>query len=243
MERSSGVFRTMAFVCATVLSSGSAHAQDEPDLTALEQTAKRRGLEWEALAKDMNERMARILPCDPRAMTALNEVSQASELRLDALAQYLRAASAKASAETAEARNLLNAEERRAVEVTLEQADAGQEQTAVNTQSDALAQSIKQRASLEAAQKILTQIAGMIQQRTSATDQQASEADAAVKLLRELVSKFEARDAALRDEFAASEAEKSRWSGYYAARRARAQIECSITQIGASPAKGRQGKR
>ena len=77
----------------------------------------------------------------------------------------------------------------------------------------------------------------MIHQRAAATEQQAGSADAAVALLRDLVAKFEARDAALRDEFAAFEAERARWNGYYAARRARAQIECSITQIGA-PATG-----
>ena len=57
-------------------------------------------------------------------------------------------------------------------------------------------------------------------------------------LLRDLVAKFDARDAALREEFAAFEAERARWNGYYSARRTRAQIECSITQIGARPTKG-----
>ena len=118
------------------------------------------------------------------------------------------------------------------MEAGLERADAGQEQTAVDTQSDALAQSVKQRASLEDPQKLLEQIAAMIRQRAAAAEQQAGAADAAVALLRDLVAKFDARDAALRDEFAAFEAERARWNGYYAARLARAQIECSITQIG-----------
>ena len=74
----------------------------------------------------------------------------------------------------------------------------------------------------------------MIHQRATAAEQQAGSADAAVALLRDLVAKFDARDAALREEFAAFEAERARWNGYYAARRARAQIECTITQIGAA---------
>jgi hypothetical protein len=216
------------------------HAQDAPDFTALEQTAQKRGLEWEALAKDMNDRMARILPCDPRALAAVNEVSQASEARLAVLAEYLRAVSGKAFAETAAVKTLLDIEERRAVEAGLERADAGQERTAVNMQSDALAQSMQQRASLEAAQKLLKQIAAAIQQRASAMEQHAGSADAAVALLRELEPNLEARDAALRDEFAAFEAERTRWNGYYSARRARAQIECSITQIGTTRPKGKQ---
>jgi hypothetical protein len=237
MKCASGVF-----ICAALFSAAftcaPAVAQNAPDLAALEQTAQKRHAEWEALAKDMNDRMSRILPCDPRALAAVNEVSRASEARLGALADYLRAVSAKAFAETADARNLLSSEEKRAVQASLERADAGQEQTAVDTQSDALAQSAKQRTSLEAPQKLLAEIAAMIHQRAAAMEQQAGSADAAVMLLRDLVTKFEARDAALREEFAASEAERARWNGYYAARRARAQIECTITQIGASQSKG-----
>ncbi len=206
----------------------------------MELTAQKRSLEWEALAKDMNERMARMLPCDPRAMAAVVEVSRASEARLAALSDYLRAVSANAFAETAEVRNLLVAEERQAVESRLERADAGQEQTAVDIQSDALAQSVKQRPSLEAPEKLLAQIGATIHQRAAALEQQTGSADAAVGLLRDLVPKFEARDAALREEFAAAESERTRWNGYYAARKSRAQIECTITQIGASQPKGRK---
>jgi len=208
------------------------------DLAALELTAQKRSLEWEALAKDMNDRMARMLPCDPRALAAVAEVSRASEARLAALSDYLRAVSAKAFAETAEVRNLLVAEERQAVETRLQRADAGQEQTAVDIQSDALAQSVKRRASLEVPEKLLAQIAATIHQRAAAMEQQTGSAEAAVALLRDLVPKFEARDAAVREEFAAAESERARWNGYYAARKSRAQIECTITQIGASQPKG-----
>src|SRR6185503_12203837 len=151
---------------------------------------------------------------------------------------YLKAASARIFSETAAIRTLLDAEEKRAVEATLERADAGREQTAVDTQSDALAQSVKQRAFLAESKKLLDEIAAMIHQRAGAAEQQAGSADAAVALLRDLVRKLEARDAALREEFATFEAERARWNGYYAARRTRAQIECTITQIGAAPVKG-----
>jgi hypothetical protein len=227
-------------LCAALFSCATARAQDAPDLAALEQTMQKRYGEWESVAKDLSERMARILPCDPRALAALNEVSRTSEARLAALADYLRAVSGKAFAETAAVRNLLDTEERRAVEVNLERADAGQEQTAVDTQSDTLAQSLKQRASLEDSKKLLDQIAAMIRQRAADSEQRAASADAGVALLRDLIKRFDARDAALREEFAAFEAERTRWNAYYAARRTRAQIECAITQIGAPPSKGKQ---
>src|SRR5579859_5032840 len=227
-----------------ILLCAAVFGQTSPDLATLEQTAQKRHAEWESLAKDLSERMARILPCDPRYAAGITEVSRASEARLAALADYFRGASVKAFAETATAKILLNTEERRATETTLERADAGQEQTAVDTQSDALAQSVKQRTSLEDSRKLLEQIAALIRQRTASAEQQAKAADAAVASLRDLVAKFDARDAALRDESVAFEAERARWNGYYAARLARAQTECTITQAGtqSGPAKAK-GKR
>jgi hypothetical protein len=215
-----------------------------PDLAALEQTAQKRYAEWESLAKDLSERMARILPCDTRYAAGITEVSRASEARLAAITDYMRGISAKAFAETAAARILLNTEDKRALEASLERADAGQELTAVETQSDALGQSVKQRVSLADSQKLLDQIAAMVRQRVSAADQQTGSADAAVALLRGLVTKFDARDAALRDESVALEAERARWNGYYAARLARAQTECTITQAGTQPGPARsKGKQ
>jgi hypothetical protein len=230
--------KRVALLGVLSLAAVSAQNAPAPDLAALEQTAQKRQTEWESLAKDLNERVARILPCDPRSAAAINEVSRASEARLAALADYLRAVSVKAFGETASAKILLDAEERRAVVAGLERADAGQEQTAVDTQSDALAESVKQRTSLEDPQKLLVQIAAMVHQRAAAAEQQAGTADADVALLRDLVTKFDARDAALRDEAVAFEAEHARWNGYYAARLARTQTECSITQVGGSQSKG-----
>jgi hypothetical protein len=203
------------------------------DLAALEHTAQKYYAEWESVAKDLSERMARLLPCDLRYAAGIGEVKQASEARLGALADYFRAATAMAFAETANARILLNTEERHAVEASLERADAGQEQTAVDAQMEALAQSAKQRPSLEDSRKVLEQIAAMVRQRVTAADQQAGTAGAGVAMLRDLVAKFDARDAALRDESAAFEAERARWNEYYTARLERAQTECSITRAGA----------
>jgi len=225
--------------------SGLAQNPAAADLAALEQAAKKRHAEWETQAKSLEERLARILPCDARSSAAIAEVRGLSDARLTALNDYVRAASAKAFAETAAARSLLNAEERRAIEAARERADAGQEQTAVDIQSDGLLQSINQRSSLQDAQKLLEQITALIRQRSAESERQADAAEKMIPMLRDLVAKFEARDVALQNESAAFEAERTRWSGYYSARQARAQTECSITQIGGgpqpakSPAKGK----
>jgi len=205
------------------------------DLAALEQTAHDRNAAWEALAKDLGERVARILPCDRRSTEAITEVSRASEARMAALNDYLKAASAQAFTETAAARILLSAEEQRAADAGRERTDARQEQAEAATQAQTLSESAGQRASLQDSQKLLAQIAVLIGQRSTAAEQRAGAADRAVTALRVLVAKLEDRDAALRDESVAFEAERTRWSGYYTARLARAQVECSITQIGPAP--------
>ena len=223
----------LSFFCCTAASLAQIPAA--ADLAALDQTAQKRHAEWETQATTLEERLARILPCDARSAAAITEVSRLSEARLAALTDYMRAASAQAFAETAAARVLLSAEERRAIEAGRGRGDAGQEQTTVDIQSDALMQSVRQRSSLEEAQKLLEQIAALIRQRSADAERQAAAADKMVPILRDLVAKFEARDAALRDESAAFEAERTRWSGYYSARQSRAQTECSITQIGVAP--------
>ena len=228
-----------AFVCPLVC--GAAFAQSPAsDLAGLEETAQKRHTEWDTLARDLELRLAKILPCDPRSAAAITEVSRASAARLAARADYLRAATTQAFGETAAAKILLNTEEKRAAETVRERSDAAQEQTAVDMQSDALAQSVKLRPSLQDPQKSLEQIAVLIRQRSAAAEKQAAGADIALAALRELVAKFDARDAALRDESAAFEAERVRWTGYYSARLARAQVECSITQIGPARPRAKQ---
>jgi hypothetical protein len=234
--------KTAAWLSVFLFAAASlAQSPAAADLGALEQTAQKRQAEWEDAAKTLEERLARILPCDARSAAAITEVSRLSEARLAALNDYVRAASSRAFAEAAAIRLLLSAEEKREGEAVRERSDAGQEQTAVEIQMDALKQSISQRSSLQDPQKLLDQIVALIQQRTAETERQAGAADKANVLLRELAAKFEARDAALREESAAFEAERTRWSGYYTARQARAQTECSITQAGvarpAAPAK------
>jgi hypothetical protein len=230
--------------CAVACTCATAFAQTTPDISAMEQTAQKRHTEWESLAKDLGERMARILPCDPRYAAGIIEVSRASEARLAAVADYLRAISAKAFGETAAARILLDAEEKRLLEAGLERSDSAQEQTAVDIQTDALTESVKKREPLENPRQVLEQIAAMIRQRVAAADERAGNTNEAVKLLRDLVAKFDARDAALRDESVAFEAERARWNTYYTARLGRAQTECSITQAStrAAPAK-QKGKQ
>jgi hypothetical protein len=223
----------LAVLCLAVASAQSPSSPDS--LASLEQAAKKSEATWTALAKDLDVRVARLLPCDTRATAAISEVSRASETRSAAVADYFRAAITNASSETGVAKTLLARETARASEDAPERVDTAAELAAVSKQIDALAAAVKQRASLEGAYQELQQIGALLKERSTLAEQQPANAAAVQASLRDLTAAFEAREAALKDEAVAFEAERARWNGYYAARLARAQVECSITKT--APAK------
>jgi len=228
----------IVLVGAVCLAAASAQSSSSAEsLAALEQSAQNSAATWTSLAKDLDTRVARLLPCDARSTAAIAEVSRASETRLTALAEYLRAASANASVETGAARLLLTRETARASEGSPERADTATELASVHKQIDALSLAAKQRPALNDAVKLLQQVGAMVKDRANLAEQQPANDAAVQNALRELVAAFEAREAALKDQAVAFEAERARWNGYYLARTARAQTECSITQTATSPAK------
>jgi hypothetical protein len=234
----------IVLLAAVGLAAASAQNPSPPEsLASLEQAAQKSAAAWTVLAKDLDIRVARLLPCDARATAAITEVSRASDSRLTALADYLRAAAANASAETSTTRLLLTRETARATEDPVERADTAAELAAVDKQIDALAAAVKQRPSLDDAYKVLQQIGALVKDRATLAEQQPANAAAVQAALRDLMAAFEAREAAIKDEAVAFEAERARWTGYYAARLARVQTECSVTRTApAKPATGGKGQ-
>ncbi len=88
----------------------SAPAQEKPvddSLDVLRQTADKAAAAWESLAKGLEQKIATLLPCDPKSRAAVEEVSHASDARLAALSAYLKAAAAKAKTDTNAAKRVL----------------------------------------------------------------------------------------------------------------------------------------
>src|SRR5579863_4663963 len=114
----------------------SAKAQEKPadPLSALRQTADKTAADWEALAKGLEQKIATLLPCDPRSRAAVEEVSHASDARLSALSAYLKAAALKAKADTEAAKRVLAAQAALAGGWTTDRAEADQERTAIEAQ-------------------------------------------------------------------------------------------------------------
>lgn len=220
-----GVF----LICVPLLAQTAAAPQSDP----LESVALKRSAEWDALAKGLEARIARMLPCDPRARAAVEEVSHASEARLAAVSAYLEAAAARGRSDADRARAALAAENAAAVDANQERMEAEQQRVAVDAQIADLSDSEKRRGALEDARQKLTQIRAKIDERI-ARAQGETAAHAALKASLEKVSAaYDARQKAIAAEISSLASETARWNEYYLARLARAQTECSITnQVG-----------
>jgi hypothetical protein len=205
-----------------------------PSVSARE-TAAKRTAEWEALAKALDAKIARMLPCDPRAKGAIEEVSRASEARMAALGEVLKVALVQANADSERVRLALAAEDASLREVEIERADSEQERVAVDGQLADLAASVKRREGLGEAHKKLADIAAITTSRVKDADDLFQLRATLDISLRDLLAAGHARQTAIQNEQAALASEASRWTDYYAARLARAQMECSITGSAGAP--------
>lgn len=218
--------RRLAFL---LLLTVVAPAQEGSQLQTLAQTAARASAAWEGLAKGLEVRIARMLPCDPRVSAAIEEVSQASDARLAALNQYMQAVAAQARQDSDAARAAIASEQTVARDVETDRAEAAQEKIAVDGQLSDLSDSAKRRPALEEARARLESISSTIAARAANLQSQATRRAALLASLTDLAAAREARQRALEMRVAALAIETSRWGDYYAARLARARTECDIT--------------
>jgi len=240
-------------MAATAAAQSAGQSSSGPAaLAALAQTAQQKRADWDRLAQSLDTSILALLPCDPKATAAIMEVSKASEARIAATAAYLQEAGRQAALQAAAARSVLASVEPLRPDLAVEKLDLAQEQLAVKGQTSALADPLinsaggQRRPSFNGPRDDLRQIAALEQQRSDAVDSATSHADSAAGAVRDMITQLVAREAALKEAQAAFEAEGSRWTAYYAARLARAQMECNVTRgVVATPVRpsGKQGKQ
>jgi chromosome segregation ATPase len=196
---------------------------------SLETIANKRTAEWDQLARGVEPKIARMLPCDPRVRSALEEVSRASDARLDAVSRYLQSAEARARADVERARKALAGEQAASQDLDTERQEAAEERAAIDGQLADLDGSVAHKPSLEDARKKLAEIRAKLEERIASLQQEAGSRAELTSTLEQLVAGYEARDKAIAAELTALTAETTRWKEFYATRLARAQTECSIT--------------
>lgn len=224
---------------AALLGAASfAAAQDKPAGAPSEaaQIAEKRAAEWSVLASNLEQRVARLLPCDARVRTAIEEVSRASEARFAALNAFWQEAAKLSRSQADAARKLIVENGARIADWKADRVDSEQEQTRLVAETSDLRDSARQQTALANAARALT---GVSQNAAAATRQAATREDASANLdtnLKELITAVESRQTAIENELKALTTENTRWTAYYAARITRAQLECSITGAAADPA-------
>jgi hypothetical protein len=211
--------------------AGMLAAQEKPadSLALLRDAAITRAAEWDTLSQAMESKIARLLPCDTRVRSDIDEVSRASEARLTSLMQYLRAAEQRAADSAAAAEILISSQEARAAALTSERSEADGERAAIEGQLLDLGESAKQRSQFAQAQKTLAGIATLARQRVAQAQEEAGRSTALAASLRQLGRSYQNEQAALQAELNVLAAEAARWTEYYTARLDRAQTECAIT--------------
>jgi hypothetical protein len=204
--------------------------QAQPDaLSGFQQSAERRTVEWTTLAANLEQRVTRLLPCDPRIRAAIEETGRASEARIVALNKYWLGASGKSRNQTAAIQRLLAREEASKDEWANERRHAGTERTAVAEQSGFLAASATRLPALADPEKALAASAQLLQQIENQIQARESGGSQLLTELRELFAASQARQNEMEAQLKFISTEGARWSAYYDARLKRAQMECVVT--------------
>lgn len=226
-------------VIAAALATGgivSAQAPAPNSLPALQQSVSQRTAEWNTLATNLEQRVARLLPCDPQARAAIDEVSRASDARGMALTSYWTLASLQSKAQIDAIRRLLAQEEGRSGDWAVEATQARAEVALVAALGASLASSVSQVAALASPRKDLEAIEEEYRLFEKQSQERTTSGGQLLGDLRDLLKASQARQAAIDERLQTVGVEGQRWSAYYAARQARAQVECALVNPGAAVA-------
>lgn len=188
------------------------------------------------MASNLEQRVARLLPCDPQARAAIDEVSRASDARGIALTSYWTMASLQSKTQIEVIRRLLAQDEDRTADGAADANEARVDVALAAAQRTSLASSVRQLPALAAPQKDLEAIEEEYRLLEKQAQERAAGGGQMLDDLRELLKAGQARQAAIDERLKTVGAEAQRWSAYYAARQARAQVECALVNPGAAVA-------
>jgi chromosome segregation ATPase len=227
----------LKMVCVGLAVASAAGAQEPFNaLAGFQQNAAKRTAEWATLTTNLEQRVARLLPCDPRIRSAIEETTRASEARIVALTTYWLAVSGTSKSQADAIRRLQAQEEASKEEWTSDRTEAEEERVAVAEQSGLLAISANRLPALANAQKSLTATSQALRQIESQIQARETTGDQLVGELRDLLTASQARQNAIEAQLKFISTEGARWSAYYDARLKRAQTECAITNPGSAAA-------
>ncbi len=214
----------------------SAQGPAPSSLPALQQSVSQRTAEWNTLATNLEQRIARLLPCDPQARAAIDEASRASEARSVALTSYWTVASLQSKTQVEAIRGLLSQEEERVGDWVVEASQAQADVAAATAEGASLAVGVAQIPALANPRRELSAITEQYRSLEKQAQDRAAAHGKLIDDLRELLNTSQTRQAAIDERLRTVGVEGQRWSAYYAARQARAQSECFLINPAAAAA-------
>jgi hypothetical protein len=216
------VRRSLLFIFACSL----AWAQQK-SLADLEQAAMKADAEWFRLASDLDVRVARMFPCAPGAMSAIEDTRRAATARIVAVTTYAEAAAEQAKQDSAMAEQLQKSRTLGAASNSEEALDTEREIADIELQLKILEESVRSKISLTTASNQLRSIENLVQQRAKLLSKSTNSTSSIAGELGDWGRAVEKREAALREQIGDLFEERGKWNSYYNARLARAKVECS----------------
>jgi hypothetical protein len=189
---------------------------------------------WSQMARTMEERISHLLPCDQAAIRIVDEAAKASDARMAAQSRYLQALHERAGETTKAASAVVEEMKLESAAQLGDRNDTEQERAGIESRVGNLDSSVSQKPSLLAARVRLQELQSLVGDRAMQASTQAVNSQQAMAALQVLITALESREAALAKQSAPLQEEQLRWKGYYAARTARARVECSVA--GGAPA-------
>lgn len=201
----------------------------------LRRAALARAGEWTSLASSLEARVGKMLPCDRRVRSSIEEVSKASEARIAAEAAYWRAVEEQSRNSLPALDALANREQALSAAWTADPADALQEQSSVDAHVVALKGNLKKSPALVPPEAELEALAANTK---SLGEKMSGRSSSAARISADARRSAAAEGAlhnAIESKLRTETAEGELWNEYYAARLARADTECSIIGTAAAP--------
>ena len=200
--------------CLTAAVALRAQDPGAKSLPALQEAAAKRTAEWITLTTGLEPRLVRLLPCDPRVRSSIEEVAKAADSRTLALTSYWNMASIQSKAQLDAVRALLAREEERGGDWSKEKAEAALELAATSAQADALKASMKQMPALANPQKDLEALAATDRLLADQAQDRATGGSLLLTALRDLLKASQARQSSIDEHLKSVTAEGQRWSAY-----------------------------
>jgi hypothetical protein len=214
---------------ALLASPACGQDQSPAAISDLAQIVDKKNADWSALTASLEPRLARFLPCDARVKTAVEEVSRASDVRFAAMSAYWQEIERQSKEQAQTATALAGENDGRLALWSEERADSEKARAVLEDHAADLQVSVKGMAALTAASRNLDDI---LRNSESITRQSLEREEAIAQLnarWKDVARSSPLRDAAIENELKSLANERDRWNAFYAARIARAQMECSLT--------------